>query len=783
MNILTNDNSDNESFIDPQTIIDKMTSIGQLAMLSFATGAKHTLQLFHNVTNIHGNLVALEGTSNTSNAYIVDKTKLFKLRTKDLPDLDTIANLDPSRLSSKGLQKPNLVSTPIPATIVLPPFITAKIIATQAFSNAQHCFKVVWDLLITRDEADGITTFFPQDDDDVSNVDEDRPHINELTDDPLQSPRTPTAVKSVNPQSNLQRFEPLLLFLFAAADTHYGRSLKSSFQPNTDDDIEQWRQDRDDSITTTKKQATQNDTTNNDSPKLPSPTGPAPDISLTGKPHVSFHPTIQQNEDNQRNTLTIDTTLPNEIDVDETPQTTTPSSHPAMAPFNPPNNASQTQNPTPELPPGFPPPFSTNNTTPLPTDVGTMLGQMATHFLYSINKQNALTERFVDSFEASAKKRDDETTKIHKVTKRFILNASTSDGDSPAEDLTADATECMSAKSSVAVDIINGILHSGKSYAAITPKCIKALNTGQWTYPPGNPGNLCLFSLPPTANGTSYENTNISRILYDDENNRDITDADKDLLTKQTIVLPHTLHTLTKMCKTFSVLLDAFCGPDSIVATAAANVVEWLKTNEQELENVALHYDRRLPIKLAWFYSEAFNNFFNQAKHDVPSPSTLHFDSFHGQIKMGLSKIVQLPRSILDILDNNKKRNATPNGNGNAGVKREGRGNNDDNNKRQAIAITHENQPTKLKTAQDFRRKVLTPALRDKSIPKPMFNSSIQECINFCFKGECINKCERKEAHKPISNDNKRLDALLKFREQALTKYKREKSPSDPDFS
>jgi hypothetical protein len=242
---------------DPQTIVDKMNSIGQLAMLSFATGAKHTLQLFHNVTNIHGNLIALKGFSNSSTAYIVDKTKLFKLRTKDLSDLDTIANLDLSRLSSKGLQKPNLVNTPIPATIVLPPFITAKIIAKQAFSNAQHCFNVVWDLLITRDEAEGITTFFPQDDNDVSNIDENKPHINELTDDPLQSPRTPTTAKSVNPQSNLQRFEPLLLFLFAAADTHYGRSLKSSFQPNTDDDIEQWRKDRDDSVTTTKKQATQ----------------------------------------------------------------------------------------------------------------------------------------------------------------------------------------------------------------------------------------------------------------------------------------------------------------------------------------------------------------------------------------------------------------------------------------------------------------------------------------------------------------------------------------------
>jgi hypothetical protein len=108
-----------------------------------------------------------------------------------------------------------------------------------------------------------------------------------------------------------------------------------------------------------------------------------------------------------------------------------------------------------------------------------------------------------------------------------------------------------------------------------------------------------------------------------------------------------------KMCKTFSVLLDAFCGPDSIVATAAANVLEWLKTNEQELENVALHYDRRLPIKLAWFYSEAFNNYFNHAKHDIPSPSTLHFDSFHCQIKMGLSKIVQLPRSILSTITKN----------------------------------------------------------------------------------------------------------------------------------
>jgi hypothetical protein len=70
---------------DPQTIVDKMNSIGQLAMLSFETGTKHALQLFHNVTNIHGNLVALMGVLNTSTAYIVDKTKIFKLRTKTSP--------------------------------------------------------------------------------------------------------------------------------------------------------------------------------------------------------------------------------------------------------------------------------------------------------------------------------------------------------------------------------------------------------------------------------------------------------------------------------------------------------------------------------------------------------------------------------------------------------------------------------------------------------------------------------------------------------------------------
>eukprot|EP00970_Alexandrium_tamarense_P012511 scaffold2932_cov155-Alexandrium_tamarense.AAC.2 len=518
------------------------------------------------------------GVSNTSTAYIVDKTKLFKLRTKDLPDLDTIANLDLSRLSSKGLQKPNLVSTPIPATIVLPPFITAKIIATQAFNNAQHCFNVVWDLLIDRDDAEGITTFFPQDDDNVSKIDEIKPHIHELTDDPIHSPHTPPSVKhSVNPQSNLQTFEPLLLFLFVAADTHYGRSLKSSFQPNTDDNIEKWRKDRDESVTIAKKPAIPDirpDNDTHDPPKLPSPTGPVPTITFTGKPQVTSHRAVQQDDNTPTRTFTVDTTLPTDTYTDETPDRNT-------APFQPTTNATQTRDPTTELPPGFPPTFSQNTTPPLSNDVGNMLGQMATHFLYSINKQNALTERFVNSFEASAKKRDDETTKIHKVTKRFILNASTSDGDSPAEDLTADATECMSAKSSVAIDIINGILHSGKAYAAITPKCIKAMNTGQWTYPPGSPGNLCLFSLPPTANGTSYENTNISRILYDDENNRDISDDDKDLLTKQTIVLPHNLHTLMKMCKTFSVLLNAFCGPDSIVATAAANLVEWLQTNEQ----------------------------------------------------------------------------------------------------------------------------------------------------------------------------------------------------------
>jgi hypothetical protein len=244
-----------------------------------------------------------------------------------------------------------------------------------------------------------------------------------------------------------------------------------------------------------------------------------------------------------------------------------------------------------------------------------------------------------------------------------------------------------------------------------------------------------------------------------------------------------------KMCKTFSVLLDAFCGPDSIVATAAANVLEWLKTNEQELENVALHYDRRLPIKLAWFYSEAFNNYFNHAKHDVPSPSTLQFDTIHCQIKMGLSMLIQLPKQIIDILEANPKSKNSPNinENGKEGGKREGNNNNeievDINNKRQALVILHENQPTKLKTAPDFHRKVLYNALRDAIIEKPMFNLSTPECINYCFKGECTNNCVRKDAHKAIGTDDKRLIKLLNFREHALAKYKREKSPTDPEFS
>jgi len=96
--------------------------------------------------------------------------------------------------------------------------------------------------------------------------------------------------------------------------------------------------------------------------------------------------------------------------------------------------------------------------------------------------------------------------------------------------------------------------------------------------------------------------------------------------------------------------------------------------NKQELENVALHYNRRLSIKLAWFYSEAFNNYFNHTKHDVPSTPTLQFDTIHCQIKMGLSKLIQLPKQILDILEANTETKNSPNINKNekGGGKRDG---------------------------------------------------------------------------------------------------------------
>eukprot|EP01082_Thalassiosira_pseudonana_P005278 g4855.t1 g4855 contig18:69770-70219(+) len=149
---------------------------------------------------------------------------------------------------------------------------------------------------------------------------------------------------------------------------------------------------------------------------------------------------------------------------------------------------------------------------------------------------------------------------------------------------------------------------------------------------------------------------------------------------------------------------------------------------------------------------------------------------------MGLSMLIQLPKQILDILEANPKSKNSPNinENGKGGGKREGNNNNgievDINNKRQALVILHENQPTKLKTAPDFHRKVLYNALRDATIEKPMFNLSTPECINYCFKGECTNNCVRKDAHKAIGTDDKRLIKLLNFREHA-------EIPTDPEFS
>ena len=231
-----------------------------------------------------------------------------------------------------------------------------------------------------------------------------------------------------------------------------------------------------------------------------------------------------------------------------------------------------------------------------------------------------------------------------------------------------------------------------------------------------------------------------------------------------------------KILKAFNSTLK-LGGENTLVYLASSDISDWVEEHELTLSENAAIFDRDLPTKIAYKVGDAFNNYFKMAKYGVPDERWLDFD----QMKMKLAgnePFIQLPQSVKRLLE--PKRKPDRGGGGGGGLPRD-----EPEEKKRWKVNEHKNQPRQLKCSQDMHTKVINNLLhnmKNLSISAPEHEGK-QECLRYCYLGNCNSNCERKDNHTPVKQGTDRFKNLVKFRKEALDLYNKDKKSGNEDFS
>ena len=236
----------------------------------------------------------------------------------------------------------------------------------------------------------------------------------------------------------------------------------------------------------------------------------------------------------------------------------------------------------------------------------------------------------------------------------FIKNAFTSDGINPLADIPPQLKELMTTSPDVTFDNVDLILHKSKTPASPTVDFTKALQSGSYTYPIGQPGNLTPMGIPHSLVGSNLGNIDVKQLLTAETNNKDdISTKDRTILNSAQIVPPDTTYSAMKMVNAFVTILKT--GGESTLALAMSDMATWIKDHEEILEENTRTFDRLLPSKMVYALGDATNNYFKSAKYAIPNQQWLNFD----HLKMGLlsnNHSIMLPPAIIESLATKRKR-------------------------------------------------------------------------------------------------------------------------------
>jgi len=359
---------------------------------------------------------------------------------------------------------------------------------------------------------------------------------------------------------------------------------------------------------------------------------------------------------------------------------------------------------------------------------------------------------------------EDGSRKVSQIIKQVILNAATSDGIEPAEELTPFAKDALTSSGDTPLTMLKILFKKQKTRATATPRFISAMRKGNLTYENGIPDNFSITQLPQTLQGTPVEKLDIGRMLNMDENGT-ITENDTNTMHKSVLPVSRTMHFLQDKMKAFQIVVGEYFGTNSWVYNDATMWVTWIEDNFSTLQEIRAQRDQDLPVKIEIAISDRFNRIFNAAIVGIPDESL-----FDNRILDGIllrTTYLELPSAVREAISSNKRRQEAQPTN-----------QNQNRRQRQGIArVNHENHPLELKMLSDQYRSNVTPYIQTHKDKVPKFDDNTDECLKFCFLGYCNEDCPRSKAHVAIKRGTKRFDILTKLKSSCMQSNK-----PTPDF-
>ena len=368
-------------------------------------------------------------------------------------------------------------------------------------------------------------------------------------------------------------------------------------------------------------------------------------------------------------------------------------------------------------------------------------------------------EQFVNDNAAHIRNSESGTRKVGNLVRQMVLNASTIDGENPAEDLTQFAKEMLTSSGDQPLIHMKMHLSQNKARATPTPRLINALKKGTFSYDNGIPDNFSITQLPQNLSGTDCEQLDIQRLLNMEENGT-ISELDTDRLNKSVLPISRTIHYLQDKANAFAGVTSAYFGPSSFASIESHAWADWITTHFNELQEIKATRDPLLPARIEIAISDQFNKFFKDAMLGVPDGNAfLASDTRSGILRRTIC--IDIPLAVQELLNKSSRKRESPSSNSTQS----------NNKKAKLDKVKHDNHPLELLVDPETYRNTIAPYLASNRDKCPKFNDSMDECLKYCLTGLCNSNCPRAASHSRVKKGTARFDKLKTFKDMA-TKHK-----------